>query len=229
MVKLIVDSGADFVALQQSDEERSPRLAAACGYESKWFEDGVAFLVKKEPLDNVWSNSFNIRTAKSWDELQPTRKASVLAIKLVRLNLTVLVTQFEVWKVADPKRQESQVKSLLNPSRSQEWVRSKHRIIVGDLDLEPSSPLIEKVRNDQLKEAFDDQHDEKKKKDTYPAEDPKKKVDYVFYNPEICKVVSSRVIREPICCDHLPLLVEFVKLKVGLIGFCCLSRKGGDC
>lgn len=222
LIGVIGSSGADLVALQQCSEERCGRISTACGYEyvGNWAEpergDGVALLSKMPLGQHDGKTSIPIGSYSYWDEVKPIRRAFVLAAYVSRFQLPLLVTQLERWSDQsddEKKRQEKQVESLLKPDSSMEWLKSKQRIIVGDLDVEPSSPLIAKLRSDgELQEAFEG-HSEA----TYPAQAPVKKVDYVFYHPELCRVVSSRVIREPICCDHLPLLVEFERPKVGII------------
>jgi endonuclease/exonuclease/phosphatase family metal-dependent hydrolase len=74
-------------------------------------------------------------------------------------------------------------------------------ILGGDLNAEPSSPTLTEISRawtvigsaNQLK--------------TFPSEQPDKQLDYICYRPQDAfRVVSSKVIAEPIASDHRPVL-----------------------
>ena len=75
-------------------------------------------------------------------------------------------------------------------------------IIAGDINATPGSKTIE-----TLKAKWSDATNEEP---TFSSDRPRSKIDYIFYRPtEKVSVKETRVIKEPVTSDHLPVLSVF--------------------
>ncbi len=75
-------------------------------------------------------------------------------------------------------------------------------VVAGDFNAEPGSPPLAVLRR-HWTDATDGQW-----QPTYPAEQPRVTLDYVFYRPaDSWRVIETRVVEEPVASDHRPLLV----------------------
>jgi endonuclease/exonuclease/phosphatase family metal-dependent hydrolase len=75
-------------------------------------------------------------------------------------------------------------------------------ILAGDFNDVPDGPAI-RVLQPHWTDASADQPDP-----TWPSDQPKTKIDYVFFRPaDAWRVVEQRVVDEPVASDHCPLLV----------------------
>lgn len=79
-------------------------------------------------------------------------------------------------------------------------------ILAGDYNFEPDSPPYQALTKAGWADAaatFDNP------KSTYPANNPNRRIDYVFVHPaQAWRVISVQVLDESIASDHRPLLVE---------------------
>ncbi|MCL2304434.1 MAG: endonuclease/exonuclease/phosphatase family protein [Planctomycetaceae bacterium] len=72
-------------------------------------------------------------------------------------------------------------------------------ILAGDFNAKPGSKTIE-----ILKAKWSDATDEKP---TFSSDNPRIKIDYIFYRPaEMVRVKETRVVEEPVASDHSPVL-----------------------
>jgi endonuclease/exonuclease/phosphatase family metal-dependent hydrolase len=81
-------------------------------------------------------------------------------------------------------------------------------ILAGDVNAPPGSPPLEEF----LRHWTDTTPDSPQP--TFPADQPRRKIDYVFYRPAAeWRVIEAYVVDEPMASDHRPLFVVLERLE----------------
>jgi len=81
-------------------------------------------------------------------------------------------------------------------------------ILAGDINARPGSKTVE-----TLKAIWSDATNEEP---TFPSDNPRSKIDYIFYRPaEMVCLKETRVIEEPVTSDHAPVLAVLEIVKSG--------------
>ncbi len=80
--------------------------------------------------------------------------------------------------------------------------RKSNVILMGDFNMSPVS------RNHSYISRFLRDSSERECGNTYPANKPRKKLDYIFIHDDITAVESKVLTNDPVASDHLPLLTE---------------------
>ena len=107
-------------------------------------------------------------------------------------GITVLVTHFGL----NPDEQENAVKTIL------EHIRDEKCILMGDFNVEPNNELLTPIR-EKMKDTSLGFCENKK---SFPSDNPRIKIDYIFVSNDI-EVVSSDI-ADIIASDHRPHIAE---------------------
>lgn len=82
-------------------------------------------------------------------------------------------------------------------------------ILAGDFNFTPDEEPYKVITGDRYKPWLDTAATFGNPKDTYPADQPKMRIDYVFVRPaKRWRVIDVQVLHEPVASDHAPVLVE---------------------
>ncbi|TWT60572.1 hypothetical protein Pan54_12860 [Rubinisphaera italica] len=81
--------------------------------------------------------------------------------------------------------------------------RSIPTILAGDMNAKPDEEPIQILQQEWMN-AIDEQ-----KQPSAPSQNPRSRIDYIFYRGSSLKMISSEVIDESIASDHRPVLVVF--------------------
>ncbi|QOR65034.1 endonuclease/exonuclease/phosphatase family protein [Cytobacillus suaedae] len=117
---------------------------------------------------------------------------------LLEVNLEVfgkVVSAFVTHLSINPLLQRKQIKDI------EKIIQKKSNVIImGDFNMNPKS------RNHSYLTKILKDTSESECGNTYPANKPRKKLDYIFINDEIALVESKVVTIDPVASDHLPLM-----------------------
>ena len=202
MADAIKKCGADIVGLNEmrskgSDPEYSDQtaeLSRLSGIENHFFAKAID-VGGKNPYGNALLSKIKIVSAERILIPDSTPKAEnsgyetrcILKAKLED-GFTVLVTHFGL----NPDEQENAVKSVLNA------LEDKKCILMGDFNVTPESPLLAPIR-----ERMNDASSLcKAPLLTFPSDEPKIKIDYIFVSSDI--KVTGADIPEIMVSDHRP-------------------------
>ncbi len=203
IAKVITDSRADLVALQEVDQrtrrtnglEQTSELGRLTGLHAQFckqidYEGGEygQAILSRWPMSNLQIH---------WLPGEPEREQRIVATCSVALPNRSLVFGSTHWHHANADirlRQAHAFTEFLSPL-------SGTVIVAGDLNAEPDSPPLQALASQwgvvqsatELK--------------TFPSIKPLKQIDFIVYRPAgKVRVVSSHVIDEPLASDHRPLL-----------------------
>ncbi len=202
MADAIKKCGADIVGLNEMRSEgpdpeysdQTAELSRLSGIENYFFAKAID-VGGKNPYGNALLSKIKIVSAEKILIPDPTPKAEnsgyeTRCILKARLEggLTVLVTHFGL----NPDEQENAVKSVLNALEDEKC------ILMGDFNITPESPLLAPIR-ERMKDASSLC---KAPLLTFPSDEPKIKIDYIFVTSDI--KVTGADIPEIIASDHRP-------------------------
>lgn len=202
MADAIKKCGADIVGLNEMRSEgpdpeysdQTAELSRLSGIENHFFAKAID-VGGKNPYGNALLSKIKIVSAERILIPDPTPKAEnsgyetrcILKAKLED-GFTVLVTHFGL----NPDEQENAVKSVLNA------LEDKKCILMGDFNVTPESPLLAPIR-----ERMNDASSLcKAALLTFPSDEPKIKIDYIFVSSDI--KVTGAGIPEIMVSDHRP-------------------------
>lgn len=215
IAKVIRDSEADLVALQEVDQnvgrsgqvDQPAKLAELAGYPywafvasipldqgkygnavlSKWKFDKTSFVAL--PIVNV-------RGAE-----QRSALLSVVTVPDAGSPLVFIATHFD-----HRRPHEDRLAAVETIHREMEQIKLDTAILAGDLNCTPDSPPAK-----QLKKTWSLTSEPELL--TFPADKPRSQIDYVAVwatRPAAkWKLISAKVLEEPVASDHRPLLVTY--------------------
>lgn len=209
MSRTIKKVGAEIVGLNEvrgegKDEfftDQVGTIASDLGYDYYYF--GKAIDIKdKGPYGNAFISKYPIKSVetimipdplvKDEDAYYETRCVIKACVDVLGHDLTFLVVHVGLAK----SEEENAIKVLLELIEKEEG----KLILMGDFNMEPTNPLIDKIR----KKMFDTSPLMQDKL-TFPSINPVKKIDYIFTknikvkSAEVCEIVAS---------DHFPCSME---------------------
>ncbi len=207
IAKVIIDANADFVALQEVDYKTnrakkydlitefgwrtklSPLFGKAMDYDGGEYGEGVLSKFTFLSTRNV--------ALPYYDDHEP-RAALEITTAINSLD-TISFIGTHLDHLEDEKDRVAQVKKINE-------VFSKNNyptILAGDLNAEPNSLPI-----NILEEIWTSSYDKNNIENTYPSNNPTKKIDYVmFYPKNRWRVIETKVIQDTIASDHCAYLV----------------------
>lgn len=203
MAKAITDCGADVIGLNEIRSEcadaaeyanQTAILSSLTGIENYYFAEAIKFggikpygnaMLSKLPIISAETIIIPDPTTKKYDGYYETR--CVLKAKLEG-DITVLITHIGL----NPDEQENAVNTIL------EHITDKRCILMGDFNMQPDNPLLIPIRKLMVDTArfFD------APKLSFPSDNPKIKIDYIFVSPDV--EVTSADIPTIIAADHRP-------------------------
>ena len=206
MAEAIKTVGADIVGLNEMFGggdycEQVEMLARLTGIENWYFAkaiddrcgpygNGILSKIPFKSVETVIIPDPNPKKPGGWYETRCILKAEL------ENGLRVLVTHFGLM----PDEQENAVNALL------EYIRDERCILMGDFNLEPSSQLLNPIRE----RLIDTSLGFCESKLSFPSDEPRIKIDYIFVSRDI--LVKNADIPETVASDHRPHVadVEFV-------------------
>ena len=206
MAKAILDVGADIIGLNEMFDGgenakygyQTKKLSELTGIENYYFakaiDDGDGpygnGILSKIPFKSVETiiipDPNPKRVEGGYYETRCLLKAEL------ENGLLVLVTHFGLCI----DEQENAVKTIL------EHIRSEKCILMGDFNIEPDNPLLEpiKAKMNDTSSGFCEN------KLSFPSDNPRIKIDYIFVSPDI-EIVNADI-PEIIASDHRPHIAE---------------------
>ena len=206
MAKAISDVGADIVGLNEMFDGgenvkytyQTKELAERAGIENYYFAKAI------DDWDGPYGNGFlskipfkSVETIKIPDP-NPRRveggyyETRCLLKAELENGLLVLVTHFGLCI----DEQENAVKTIL------ENIRDEKCILMGDFNVEPDNEILAPIKA-KMKDTSEDFCENKK---SFPSDNPKIKIDYIFVSNDI-EVVSADI-ADIIASDHRPHIAE---------------------
>lgn len=205
--RVIRDSGADVVALQEVDRgvERSERrdlvaeLSDLTGLPHTAFGHNLDF--QGGAYGNALLSRYPINDAENilLEQVVPHEQRGVLRarVDVDGRSVTVFVVHLDHQHASERLRGLDQIEELLPPP-------DEAVVLAGDLNAEPESPAYARATaflNDAwvaagMGDGF-----------TFPADVPARRIDYVFYRPPL-EPVSAEVLQTQ-ASDHRPVVVGF--------------------
>lgn len=205
MAKVIIDSGADIVGLNEMYGQGSApnyidqtgKLGELTGM-TPYFGQAIGFDGVK-PYGNGFLSRLPIVKAETViipDPIEKTGPKNYETRALIKATLeggiTVLVTHFGL----NLDEEELAVKTIL------ENMKPEKCILMGDFNVEPDDPLL-----DPLRKAFKDTAELIPGPDlTFPSDAPVKKIDYIFVTPDV-EIICAEV-PQIVASDHRPHTAE---------------------
>lgn len=205
MADAIKSVGADIVGLNEIRGEgvgaeytaQTEKLALLSGLREFYFAPAIKF--NAGPYGNAFISKYPIIKAQNIPVPDPKVKKyngyyetrCLLKVKLSN-GLTVLVIHFGL----NRDEQENAVKTVL------ENLENEKCVLMGDFNLNPNDELLKPIR-EKMVDTADFFNEEKF---SFPSDNPKQKIDYIFVSPDI-KVISADI--PPIvAADHRPHIAE---------------------
>lgn len=205
MAKAIIDTGADIVGLNEMFDEgenakfgaQTKMLSNLCGLENHYFAKAIPD--GWGPYGNGFLSRYKIVSAQTILVPDPDPKTNngyyetrcLLKAELEN-GVTVLVIHFGL----NPDEQENAVKTVL------ENLASEKCVLMGDFNVEPNNPVLDPIRA-KMK---DTANGFCQNKPSFPSDNPRIKIDYIFVSPDI-EVVSADI-AEIVASDHRPHVAE---------------------
>ncbi|MBO5357400.1 MAG: endonuclease/exonuclease/phosphatase family protein [Clostridia bacterium] len=203
MARTINEAGADIVGLNEmfdggNFDKQTKRLSELTGLENYYFAKAI------DDYDGPYGNGilskipFKSVEAIIIPDPNPKRieggyyETRCLLKAELENGITVLVTHFGL----NPDEQENAVKTIL------ENIRSEKCILMGDFNVEPNNELLNPIR-EKMKDTSLGFCENKK---SFPSDNPRIKIDYIFVSNDI-EVVSSDI-ADIIASDHRPHIAE---------------------
>lgn len=200
IARVIEASGADVVALQEVQRgwvtDGEVDMAA-------WLSQRLRMAVVSGPTaDRQWGNALLSRYPivgvtvhrLPRDRLALRRGLIDVSLQVGQSDLRVIVTHFHHVDADDAVRVE-EAHALIDL-----WDGSEETIIAGDLNAVPSDQAIRVLDSAGLVDAAAE-----KVVATSPADNPRRRIDYVWSSPDL--VVESAAVVETTASDHLPVVV----------------------
>lgn len=203
MADAVKTCGAEIVGLNEMrdkgvtegyKEAQTAELAKLTGLEYFYFakaiEDGPGNpygngILSKYQFENV--ETILISEPENKKEGAYYERRCILKAKLEN-GLNVIVTHFGL----SPEEQESAVKAVLNE------ISDEKCILMGDFNVTPDDKVLEPIRA-KMKDTAELFSEEKL---SFPSDNPKMKIDYIFVSPDI-EVVSADI-PGIVASDHRP-------------------------
>ena len=204
MARAIMETGADIIGLNEMFDggvycEQTKKLASLTGVESYYFAKAIDD--REGPYGNGILSKIPFKSAETiiipdpypkrpggWYETRCILKAEL------ENGLRVLVTHFGL----ERDEQENAVKTIL------QHIRNEKCILMGDFNVEPTDSLLAPIR-ERL-------HDTAlgfcENKLSYPSNEPRIKIDYIFVSSDI-EVVSADI-PNIVASDHCPHIAEVI-------------------
>ena len=203
MARTINEAGADIVGLNEmfdggNFDKQTKKLSELTGLENYYFAKAI------DDYDGPYGNGilskipFKSVEAIIIPDPNPKRieggyyETRCLLKAELENGITVLVTHFGL----NPDEQENAVKTIL------ENIRSEKCILMGDFNVEPNNELLNPIR-EKMKDTSLGFCENKK---SFPSDNPRIKIDYIFVSNDI-EVVSSDI-ADIIASDHRPHIAE---------------------
>lgn len=206
MAKTILDLGADIVGLNEMFDDcefakygaQTKKLSDLTGFESYYFakaiDDGDGpygnGIISKYPFESVETIIIPDPDPKT-EEGGYYETRCLLKAKMGN-GLTVLITHFGLCK----DEQENAVKTVL------EHLTEEKCILMGDFNVPPQNELLNPIRERMV----DTSYDFCKDKLSFPSDNPRVKIDYIFVSPDI--KIKGADIPSVIASDHRPHIAE---------------------
>ena len=215
LAKVIKDTGADFVAMQEVDNKTNrakgydlvtelgwrtkmaPLFGSAMKYDGG--EYGEAILSTHSFLE-----SKNIALPHQKNS-EPRAALQITSILPSGDTISVIGTHLDHLK--ENKDRISQAKYI-----NKTFAKNKYpSILVGDLNAQPGSETMKLLETE-----WTASYNKENTKATYPSNNPTIKIDYVLFRPKNrWRVVKTVVIKDSIASDHCPYLVTLELLPLG--------------
>ncbi|UBM59046.1 endonuclease/exonuclease/phosphatase family protein [Marinilongibacter aquaticus] len=206
IAKVISDADPDFVAMQEVDfktkRAKNYDLATELGWRTKMAPlfgkamnyDGGAYGEAVLSKTSILSSHTVALPAQQGHE--PRAALAVTTVLASGDTLTFIGTHL------DHLRDETDRIWQVNAINEAFATHPYPAILAGDLNAQPSSKAIQILKHNWTASDLDE-------KPTFPSGEPKRKIDYVLYAPQQkWRVVSTKVINDPIASDHCAFLVE---------------------
>ena len=198
MARAIMDTGADIIGLNEMFDggiycEQTKKLASLTGIESYYFAkaiddsdgpygNGILSKIPFKSVETIIIPDPSPKRPGGWYETRCVLKAEL------ENGVRVLVTHFGLEK----DEQENAVKTIL------QHIRNEKCILMGDFNIEPSNELLIPIKQ----RLIDTSTGFCENKLSFPSDNPRIKIDYIFVSPDI-EVVSADI-PEIIASDHRP-------------------------
>ena len=207
MAKAILDLGADIVGLNEMFDEgknakfgaQTKKLSTLTGLNNHYFAQAI--VDNEGPYGNGLLSRYKILESKTIMIPDPSPKRyngyyETRCLLKARLEngLTVLVTHFGL--CAD--EQENAVKTIL------EHIEDEKCVLMGDFNIRPDNDLLLPIK-ERMKDTADLFAEPLY---SYPSDEPRVKIDYIFVSPDI-EVVSADIPAIEVS-DHRPHIAEIV-------------------
>lgn len=205
MAKTITDMGADVVGLNEMFDDgenaafgaQTQKLSELTGIKNHYFAraimdangpygNGILSKIPFKSVETVIIPDPDPKRPGGWYETRCVLKA------VLENGLTVLVTHFGL----EPDEQENALKTVLS------LIENEKCILMGDFNVEPSSPIIAKIREKMV----DAEVLFKNELLSFPSDKPRIKIDYIFASRDI-EIISADI-PEIIASDHRPHVAE---------------------
>lgn len=198
MARAIMDTGADIIGLNEMFDggiycEQTKKLASLTGIENCYFaraiEDrdgpygnGILSKIPFKSVETIIIPDPSPKRPGGWYETRCVLKAEL------ENGLRVLITHFGL----ERDEQENAVKTIL------QHIRNEKCILMGDFNIEPNNELLIPIK----KHLIDTSRGFCENKLSFPSDNPRMKIDYIFVSPDI-EVISADI-PEIIASDHRP-------------------------
>lgn len=214
IAKLMLEQNASLVALQEVDrgvDRTNGRdlVVELAKLTNMFYLFGKNINYQNGDYGNAILSKFPIETGMNhhYKMLREGEQRGLLIAEIKELNLVFMNTHIDYRK--DDAERVSNVEEILNIKKN---YNDKPIIICGDFNDDPESRT-----HTNMKKEFVDVWEEKGEGNgfSYPAENPEKRIDYIFFSKEKnknIKFISAQTIASS-ASDHLPLKVVMVLEK----------------
>jgi endonuclease/exonuclease/phosphatase family metal-dependent hydrolase len=161
-------------------------------------EFGVA-LLSRYPIIR-WANDSLTRLSTQEPAPVPQRMPGLLEAVVSVRGVQVRVFNTHLDYRSDPRVRQMQVAEMLNYVASP----SMPTIVCGDMNAKPDAPELRPLR-DRLTDAWTGNAEEG---NTYPAEQPSERIDYILVSPEFR--VRSTAVPVTVASDHRPVVADLL-------------------
>ena len=192
-------SDPDVVALQEVDvhwAERSSFVDQAKGLGERL---GMEVRFSRYPIIR-WANDSLTRLSTQDPNPLPQRMPGLLEAVVSVRGVPVRVFNTHLDYRSDPRVRQMQVSEMLNYV----VVLSMPTIVCGDMNAKPEAPELRPLR-DRLTDAWTGSAEQG---NTYPAEQPTERIDYILVSPEFR--VRSTAVPVTLASDHRPVVADLL-------------------
>lgn len=208
MAKVISESGADIIGLNEMRgdgdipdyTDQTGALSSLTGIKYSYFAKAIDVGGANAPYGNALLSKYTIERAETipvpdpevrleggrWYETRCLLKAKLSC------GITVMVIHFGL----NPDEQENAVKTVI------ENLEDEKCVLMGDFNVTPDNAVLAPIREKMVDAAvcFDGE------KLSFPSDEPRKKIDYIFVTPDLELVCAD--IPTIIASDHRPHTAE---------------------